>query len=492
MLLWLIASIIITRVWGYGNFGIVSLLFTIISVSAILSSLGLRQGATRNIALSRGKKEFHKIASYISTSVILVLTTSLIITFLLFIFSEQISLGIFNEPGLIIPLRISSFGLPFLILVDIIASIYLGFDDARAVVYYRNIVMTAFFTLFVLIILLFNLGFISVFYAYVISMAITLVLLVIRTKKDIYIPRFFKRKHLKTPEAKQLLIFSLPLLGTAMLHFVISGTDTLMLGVFQTSSEVGLYNISHSLAALVSFPLGALVTIYLPILSGLYAKKKFTEIKRIFAIITKWVCSITLPLFIFVFLFPETTLYHLFGVIDNTMAIGALRILSLAFIINNFVGPCGATLVAMGYSNFIMFSTMATAIINFGLNLVMIPLFSIVGASLASSISIISINIIKVAKLYKVSGAQPISKNLAKPTLISIFLVIPALLFMQGGQILIWPLAIALVLLFYVIYFIITIATKSIDREDIEMLMIAEEKMGKNIRRIRKFLSKFV
>lgn len=492
MFLWLIASIIITRVWGYENFGIVSLLTVVINVSAVLSSLGLRQGVTRSIAISRGKKEYQKIVSYISTSIILVLITSFIIAVFLFIFSEQIALTIFNESALILPLRISSFGLPFLVLIDIIVSIYLGFDDTRPIVYYRSMVMMGLFTVFLLIILLFNLEFISVFYAYVFSMALAFILLILRFTRSISYKKLIKRDRLKSPEAKQLLVFSLPLLGTAMLQFIITWTDTLMLGIIKTSAEVGLYNLSHSLATLVSFPLGALLTIYLPILSGLYAKRKFTEIKRIFAIITKWVCSITLPLFIFIFLFPDSTLYHLFGVADSQMAVIALRILSLAFIINNFVGPCGSTLVAMGYSRFIMFSTLSTAILNITLNIFMIPLFSIIGAALASSISIISINIIKVTKLYKVSGAQPINKNLAKPTIITILLVIPALLFIQQGQILIWPLAIALLLLFYIIYFVIIIASKSIDKEDIDMLVMVEQKMGKNIRRIRKFLSKFV
>ncbi|UCB58919.1 MAG: oligosaccharide flippase family protein [Thermoplasmatales archaeon] len=492
MFLWLVTSIIITRVWSYEYFGIVSLLTVIINVSAVLSSLGLRQGVTRSIAISRGKKEYQKIVSYISTSIILVLITSFIIAVFLFIFSEQIALTIFNESALIIPLRISSFGLPFLVLIDIIVSIYLGFDDTRPIVYYRSLVMMGLFTIFLLIILLFDLEFISVFYAYVLSMALAFTLLIIRSTKGISYKKLIKRERLKTPEAKQLLIFSLPLLGTAMLQFIITWTDTIMLGIIKTTAEVGLYNLSHSLATLVSFPLGALITIYLPILSGLYAKRKFTEIKRIFAIITKWICSITLPLFIFIFLFSETVLYHLFGIVNSQMAVIALRILSLAFIINNFVGPCGSTLVAMGYSRFIMFSTLSTAILNIILNLFLIPFFSIIGAALASSISIISINLIKFSKLYKVSGAQPISKNLAKPTLIFILLVIPALLFLQQGQILNGPITIGILFLFYIIYFGIIIVSKSIDKEDIDLLMTVEKKMGKNIRRIRKFLSKFV
>ncbi|MCK4732054.1 MAG: oligosaccharide flippase family protein [Methanophagales archaeon] len=148
-----------------------------------------------------------------------------------------------------------------------------------------------------------------------------------------------------------------------MLGMIIAWADTLMLGYFKTSAMVGLYNTAHPLAHFITSPLEALLLVYMPVTSGLYAKGKMSEMRRNFSVLTKWLCSLTLPLFLILFLFPDVVLNFLFGA-NYIFAATALRILSLGFIVNNFLGPNGATLIAIGESKFIMWATLATAVLN--------------------------------------------------------------------------------------------------------------------------------
>ena len=87
-------------------------------------------------------------------------------------------------------------------------------------------------------------------------------------------------------------------------------------------------------------------------------------------------------LFLVFFLFPDLTLTSIVGA-KYLPSADALRILSLAFIINNYTGPCGSTLIAMGESRFIMSSTLIGAILNVTLNVTLIPLYGFVGAAIA-------------------------------------------------------------------------------------------------------------
>ena len=60
---------------------------------------------------------------------------------------------------------------------------------------------------------------------------------------------------LVNPVAKELLIFSLPLLGTVALQMLIVWTDTLMLGGIKGAFEAGQYSTAHPLAIFICAPL---------------------------------------------------------------------------------------------------------------------------------------------------------------------------------------------------------------------------------------------
>ena len=486
----LLSRVLIARYWTETQFGIYSLAYSILSICTIISSLGFNQGIPRSIAFSRGEKDYKKIRGFISSSIYLAIIASIIVGLALFLTSEFIAVEIFHEPALIMPLQIFSIAVPFFTLIETLIAIFRGFDQVKQTILYEQIILSILFLALILAIIVLDQPFINIFYAGVASFVIASIFLVNYSLKQIKTMKIIKIKSIVSPAAKELLVFSIPLLGTAMLNMIITWTDTLMLGGMKTAADVGLYNVSHNLAYLVSFPLGALLIIYIPIFSGLYAKKKFDEIKTNFIIITKWLCSFTLPLFIFLFLFPQQVIQLLFGA-NYVFAADALRILSFGFIINNYVGPCGVTLVTMGRSKFIMFATLATAIMNIVLNTFLIPVYGIMGAAIASATSLVSINIIKSIKLYSISGVQPISKNLLKPTFISLLLIIPAYLYCQSTLEITWIILIGLFIAFYVIYLFVFLLTKSVDEEDLNMIKMIEKKPGGNITKIRHFLSRY-
>jgi O-antigen/teichoic acid export membrane protein len=264
-----------------------------------------------------------------------------------------------------------------------------------------------------------------------------------------------------------------------------------MLGGLKSSGEVGFYSAAHPLAQFISTPLVAMLFIYLPIAAGLFGKGAVAELRRNFPILTKWICSATLPLFLVLFIFPEIVLEFLFGVV-YIPASTALRILSLGFIINNFLGPNGATLLAMGKSYFIMAVTLATALLNITLNFILIPTHGIEGAAIASVAAITSINILKCYKLYSLGTIQPLSKNLMKPLFISVALVF-LFQYILGMFITVawWMLPIFLIL-YYLIYVLSALFSRSFSSEDIAMVHAVEQKTKVNLSRIKAIMQRFL
>jgi len=485
-----LSGVLIARHWTENELGIFSLAFSILSICVIVSALGMNAGIVRSIAHSRGKNDWKKIPDFITTSVFLSVLASIILGFILFFFSKPIAQNIFNEASLIFPLKTFAIAIPFFALINMIVSIFRGFDNVKPTVYFRYILVGLLFLLLLLGIVTFDLSFINVFYVYLFSIIITFILLVIYVVKQSISLANFSIKSIISPYSKELIFFSLPLLGTSVLELIVSWTDTLMLGGLETSADVGLYNVALPLAKFVSFPLSALLIIFIPILSGLYAKGLLGEIKRNYTILIKWLCSATLPFFIILFLFPGPVINVLFGY-GYVSSAPALRILSLVFIINNFTGPCGGALIAMGKSRFILFATLATAILNITLNAILIPSFGFIGAAIATGISVISINLLRILKLYSFSKVQPLSKNLIKPTAFFIVLTIPIYYLSNHFLTIGWWVLLFLLILFYGIFAFSILVTKSLDEEDLKMLLAIERKTGIKSKLIKKLIIKF-
>ena len=138
-----------------------------------------------------------------------------------------------------------------------------GFDRAQPRVYFEALLRNALFPLLLIIVVLLHLSFMWVVYAFVSSIILTFISYAVYTTKN----------------------------GMAMQKiFIIAWTDTLMLGYFMFPDDVGLYNAAVPLAHLLPIVLTAINSLYVPVLSRLYAKDQKEEIKRSYVIVTKHQC----------------------------------------------------------------------------------------------------------------------------------------------------------------------------------------------------------
>ncbi len=482
------SRLMVARYGTEAEYGIFSLALVILNICAVIGTLGLQEGASRTIAYARGKKDSEKVKIVVSVATQIGFLSSMMLCIIVFFTSDFIATKVFNVVELSYPLKLFALGIPFFTLLNILVSIFRGFDNIKPKFFFQDILKNTIPPLLLIPIILLSLDFTTIFYAYLASLILSCSLLVIYAIKHLPITITAKISGIDT---KELLIFSLPLLGVAILQMLINWTDTLMLGWFKSPSDVGLYNTAFPLARFISSPLRALLLIYTPVISGLFAQELMKEIRINFTVFTKWICSATLPLFLLLFLYPELTLNFLFGAKYVNAAV-ALRILSLGFIISNFLGPNGATLLAMGEPRFLMWATLTTVILNIGLNICLIPSYGFTGAAIASVTSITSINFIRTRKLYSLSKVQPLSKNLIKLTFT--YVAIICLIYFAIKEILtlaVWMLPLFLVV-HYIIFGLTFLFTKSFDQADISMLLAIEKKTGIDVSQIKKLLKRFL
>jgi O-antigen/teichoic acid export membrane protein len=485
-----LGRIIFARIFSSSEYGIFSLGIGIINIASIIGALGLREGLTRQIAYNEAKKQVIKIKYFINLSFILTSLMGIVLFIFLFFSSEFISDNIFKIPSLKFPLQILSIAIPFEIMIFILASIFRGFRRVREKVIFFDIIRNITFPFLLLIVFVQDNSFIFGVVMYVISIIITcnLFFTFYILKNPLSSP--LKIILFKTAIGKELLLFSIPLLLVSILYEILHWTDTLMIGYFLMPDKIGFYNAANPLGHLISSALAAMLFIYTPVVTNLFAKNKIHEMRASYAVLTKWLCVVTFPLALIFILYPKIVIQFLFGS-DYVLASTSLQILSIGFFLNNLFGPNGATLTAIGKTKFLMIATLTAAIINIFLNFILIPIWDINGAAIATISSLVCINLVRSGKLYSISKTHSLTKNNLKPLILT-SVVIVIIWFLTNRLLMIkaWMLPIVFII-FLVIYINSIIITKSIDNSDIYLLSNVEKRIGINLYLFKKFIKKF-
>ena len=104
---------------------------------------------------------------------------------------------------------------------------------------------------------------------------------------------------------KELFLFSYPLIFVGISSLITGWTDIFMLGYFRTSIEVGIYNAALPTSQLFSVILSPIGRIFAPVIVGLYAQNKMSELKNVYSSVAKWIFSIIFPGFLLMVLFSK-------------------------------------------------------------------------------------------------------------------------------------------------------------------------------------------
>jgi O-antigen/teichoic acid export membrane protein len=126
-------------------------------------------------------------------------------------------------------------------------------------------------------------------------------------------------------------------------------------------------------------------------------------------VVTKWVVALTLFGFLFLLVFLESIL----GIFGTTIraAETALSILAVGQLAAALVGPAGLLLTMSEYERLQMVNSVLVSLLNIALNYILIQEFGIVGAAIATGVSFVVLNILRLAQTWYLLGIQPYSRN---------------------------------------------------------------------------------
>ena len=462
---------------GSSEYGILSLGITIISFVGILALLGFDRGVLRFVSFYKGKEDNKMIKSYISSSLKFGLLSGIIFGALLFFGADLLAINFFKKPELAIVLKIFAFAVPLYVLSEILISIMKAYRRVNLIIITRNILEYASRVVVFFIFLLFGIKLTGAALSYGIAFLISTIAAFFIVNKKIF---NFTNKEKNENVKKSLLSFSLPAMLNNIMEVLLISLDTIMIGYFMTSSDVGIYNAAYPNANLLGLLPGVLITMFAPTISELLAKEKIEESKKIFNQVSRWIVYATLPILSFVFLFSKEILSVLFG---KEYVVGSLVLIVLSFgILFNVIALTARKSLEINKKTKVLFYYSIIALVmNFALNLVLIPKYGILGAAMASLVSFAIYSILCIYKCYKDITFIQSFVNFVKPIIAGILSVIIIFYLVNYFKISInLIILIILALAHLLLYLGILKLIKGINNEDKEMFYIL----------IRKFLRK--
>ena len=360
-----------SRVLGTDNLGVIQFSSSIIVFVTLFASLGISSYATREGAAFReDRKKLSEFASKMFTINIIFTMLSYLLLFIILMFPTKLM----EHKTIILILSIQVFFTT--IGVDWIYSIY---ED------YFYITIRTLIGQIVSLILMFafvkneNDYYIYAFITVIANSGIN-ILNFIHSKKycDLRLTKkIYMKKHLPP---------LLDLFSNNLAQQVYINSDSIMLGIMSSDYSVGIYSVAVKIYSIVKKLLNAIITVTIPRLAY-YSAKSDKQFNELCIKIFKTSILFILPVMLLLFLLSENIISFISGneYIEGTIA---LKILSLGLLFAVFANLfCNGILIVKKEEKYVLRATIYAAIINFGFNILLIPLFKQNGAAITTAIA---------------------------------------------------------------------------------------------------------
>lgn len=363
---------ILTKNYSPDEYGIWVQLSVTITLIPNLATLGLSSALIRFLANFDDKE---KIVETFYSIISVVIISSLLLSLILFIFSGFISDFLFGGNYLIAVL------LPPILFLACVNLLYLNYflTFQKSRLYSLFLFLQSYLNiLFAFIFTWMNLDFIYIIIGYLVSQLIVCLLMIITVFRNIgfEIPRFKNiRKYLK---------FSLPTIPANLSSWTVESSDRYLIGFFMGLTFVGFYNPGYSLAMIIKMIYVPFATMLLPALSVSYDQYEHQKMKIYLKYSWKYFYFIAIPTAFVISILA----YPLLNLLTTP------EIATEGFIIVPFVALTAIIYGANGIITQIILVEKKTkisaliwifaAIINFILNIFLIPYIGIVGAALTT------------------------------------------------------------------------------------------------------------
>ncbi len=372
------------KLYGAETQGRLALSFSFMIIGALFCRLGVDTHFVKIFAI---KNNYDNAKGIYFKIVPFVLGLTCIVSTIIFVFSDEISNYVFNDPELSIFLKWTAPCVMFFTFILLNAGVFRGLKKNALYSFLFNGGRFVFSLLFLgVFILIYESTPVTSIIAHTLGIFVLFLISIIYIYK--YLFPLSKHTNYKS---KGFVLKSLPMLFSASMIVFLGWSDTIILGIYRESSVVGVYSVVLKIAAVTSFTFQAIDSILAPKLSSAFHDNDMALFKKLVKFSTIVNLIISLLVVIVIILFKDIIL-RFFGE-DFKLGSTALIILCVGQLFNAVCGPVGSILQMTGRQKVFQNILFIALIINITLNILLVEKHGINGVATATAISLAFWNI---------------------------------------------------------------------------------------------------
>lgn len=410
-------TIFLARMLKVNELGYFFLIVSLANILGLAGVVGLDLGVVRFISLYAGEGRFRLARRMLRIALLLAVPVSIFLMLATIVLAPAVATRLMgSDPAAVAALRIFAISIPFWVAAKLFNATTQGLHWMRYQVYSRDIGEQLLKFLLTAAFLVAGAGLAGAVWANLAALVVATLLSMSFALK--VLPRGADMAAPGTvidnrTESARLFRYSFPLVFSNIIGIVLVWIDMIMLGYLGTSTEVGYYGAALRVGVISSALFLAFATVFTPVISDLYNKRRPSELGSLYKTVTRWVLVFTLPLVLLQLLFADPVM-KLFGG-GFTAASAALMILALSQLINAAAGPSGSMVLMSGRSRLELLNITVSLIVDIAICLVLIPGHGLVGAAIANVAAATAINLMRAAEIWLLMKTHAYDFGFLKP-----------------------------------------------------------------------------
>ena len=374
-------NVLLAHMLGTKGAGLYFLALMVATIAATFGRVGLDNVILRHVAAGAAVGDWDEVKGVYRKGMSFALVASSVSALLMFAISPWLATAVFDKPELAEPLRWMSLAVVPMALVFLHAEALKGLKRITDSISVQSIGVLA-LSIAGLYLLGWTWGVVGAVWAYAVAV-------ILMALAGAYRWRAVTRQLKDTAgrfETSRLMRSSMPLFSIALMQLVMMWTATFMLGVWGTSGEVGVFAVAGRTVMLMSLILVAVNMISAPKFAELYRKGDIEALGKTARTSARLMALMAAPVLL-LFIFAPEWVMGLFG--QGFKEGGTvLSILAAGEFVNVATGSVGYLLIMSGNER----AQRSNVVFNMGVNLilcvVLIPRYGIMGAAMATALSL--------------------------------------------------------------------------------------------------------
>lgn len=377
------------------EYGLLFLAISVFGVAILFSQFGIAKSGARYVAEYR-EKEPGQVPHIVRTSLLYLVVSILLVGGTITLFHEAIARAI-GEPAVASLLVLGLGYVAFETLRSYLSHIFQGFNRITLSAIIGVIGNVGLIT-FILLFLALGGGAFGALLGYVVGYGLACIaglVLLYRLLKG-----HDRAGEIGHDLPRRILEYSIPLTATGGANVLYKRVDTILIGVFLTPVAVGYYTLAKQIADFVIAPASSLGFTVAPTYGEHKASGDTTGAARIYETTFEYTVLFYIPAAAGLVLVAEPTIRFIFGA-EYVGAAPVMQVLSAFVVLQAIDKVTNDGLDFLGRARARAVSKGATAVLNFGLNLLLIPAIGVVGAAISTVIGFMIMVLVNVYIIHR-------------------------------------------------------------------------------------------